>query len=268
MRWVLTKGKLPTATWIDVVTTAHRVGLRSSSTMMFGHVDQPHHWLSAPTGAGEHPGRDWWVHRVRAAVVRASVGAAVPGWGGTARSDHPREPGGPCCGPVAASWSDRPHSDVLGEVGLDWLSGDASLEEPTTSAAPSWRRRSVGWPAASTAQRGRPVNWSTWRPRWIARVDSARPLTARFRLERQAVAADVRRVALRGVESEEIPGVPRRNFSIDRCRSPAADCLAQRPKTRSDLQEYRDVSSPGVTNRSLPAVKIRVTNTRQGLDFG
>lgn len=45
VRWVLTKGKLPTATWIDVVTTAHRVGLRSSSTMMYGHVDHPRHWV-------------------------------------------------------------------------------------------------------------------------------------------------------------------------------------------------------------------------------
>jgi FO synthase len=45
VRWVLTKGKLPTQTWIDVVTTAHRVGLRSSSTMMYGHVDNPRHWV-------------------------------------------------------------------------------------------------------------------------------------------------------------------------------------------------------------------------------
>lgn len=45
VRWVLTKGKLPTATWIEVVTTAHEVGIRSSSTMMYGHVDQPRHWL-------------------------------------------------------------------------------------------------------------------------------------------------------------------------------------------------------------------------------
>ncbi|MFI1797834.1 bifunctional FO biosynthesis protein CofGH [Streptomyces sp. NPDC020379] len=45
VRWVLTKGKLPTATWIDVVRTAHEVGIRSSSTMMYGHVDQPRHWL-------------------------------------------------------------------------------------------------------------------------------------------------------------------------------------------------------------------------------
>jgi FO synthase len=45
VRWVLTKGKLPAQTWIDVVSTAHRVGLRSSSTMMYGHVDHPRHWV-------------------------------------------------------------------------------------------------------------------------------------------------------------------------------------------------------------------------------
>jgi FO synthase len=45
VRWVLTKGKLPAAAWIDIVTTAHRLGIRSSSTMMYGHVDNPTHWV-------------------------------------------------------------------------------------------------------------------------------------------------------------------------------------------------------------------------------
>ena len=45
VRWILTKGKLPTASWVEVVTAAHRLGMPTSSTMMFGHVDQPHHWL-------------------------------------------------------------------------------------------------------------------------------------------------------------------------------------------------------------------------------
>ncbi|MFF9816545.1 bifunctional FO biosynthesis protein CofGH [Streptomyces sp. NPDC014006] len=45
VRWVLTKGKLPAATWIEVIETAHELGIRSSSTMMYGHVDQPRHWL-------------------------------------------------------------------------------------------------------------------------------------------------------------------------------------------------------------------------------
>ncbi|WP_425570984.1 bifunctional FO biosynthesis protein CofGH [Rugosimonospora acidiphila] len=45
VRWVLTKGKLPAATWIEVVSTAHELGIRSSATMMYGHVDHPRHWL-------------------------------------------------------------------------------------------------------------------------------------------------------------------------------------------------------------------------------
>ncbi len=45
IRWVLTKGKLPTAQWLEVVRTAHEVGLPSSSTMMYGHVDAPSHWV-------------------------------------------------------------------------------------------------------------------------------------------------------------------------------------------------------------------------------
>jgi FO synthase len=46
VRWILTKGKLPAATWVEVVGTAHEVGLRSSATMMYGHVDSPRHWLT------------------------------------------------------------------------------------------------------------------------------------------------------------------------------------------------------------------------------
>jgi FO synthase len=45
VRWILTKGKLPTAAWVEVVTTAHDVGLPSTATMMYGHVDQPRHWV-------------------------------------------------------------------------------------------------------------------------------------------------------------------------------------------------------------------------------
>jgi FO synthase len=46
VRWVLTKGKLPTAQWIEVITTAHALGIPSTSTMMYGHVDEPRHWVA------------------------------------------------------------------------------------------------------------------------------------------------------------------------------------------------------------------------------
>jgi FO synthase len=46
VRWVLTKGKLPAAAWIDVITTAHDLGMRTTATMMYGHVDTPAHWVA------------------------------------------------------------------------------------------------------------------------------------------------------------------------------------------------------------------------------
>ena len=46
VRWVLTKGKLPADAWEEIVRTAHGLGIRSSSTIMFGHVDAPPHWVA------------------------------------------------------------------------------------------------------------------------------------------------------------------------------------------------------------------------------
>jgi FO synthase len=46
VRWLLTKGKLPADTWEEIVRTAHGLGIRSSSTIMFGHVDAPPHWVA------------------------------------------------------------------------------------------------------------------------------------------------------------------------------------------------------------------------------
>ncbi|MGH2830469.1 MAG: hypothetical protein ACRDJM_08285, partial [Actinomycetota bacterium] len=43
---VLTKGKLPADTWEEIVRTAHGLGIRSTSTIMFGHVDAPPHWVA------------------------------------------------------------------------------------------------------------------------------------------------------------------------------------------------------------------------------
>ena len=46
VRWVLTKGKLPADTWEEIVRTAHDLGIPSSSTIMYGHVDAPPHWVA------------------------------------------------------------------------------------------------------------------------------------------------------------------------------------------------------------------------------
>jgi len=44
VRRVICPDKVTTAQWFEVHDTAHRVGLRSNATMMFGHVEAPRHW--------------------------------------------------------------------------------------------------------------------------------------------------------------------------------------------------------------------------------
>jgi FO synthase len=44
VRHVICPDKVTTAQWLAVHDTAHRVGLRSNVTMMFGHVDGPRNW--------------------------------------------------------------------------------------------------------------------------------------------------------------------------------------------------------------------------------
>ena len=44
IRNIICPDKLNTAQWLEVMRAAHAVGLRSTATIMFGHVEQPRHW--------------------------------------------------------------------------------------------------------------------------------------------------------------------------------------------------------------------------------
>jgi FO synthase subunit 2 len=45
VRDVISRGRISTRQWLEVVTTAHRLGIRTTSTMMYGHVETPAHWV-------------------------------------------------------------------------------------------------------------------------------------------------------------------------------------------------------------------------------
>src|ERR1700686_3580781 len=45
IRHILSANKLSTAQWIEVIRTAHRCGIRSTSTLMYGHTETPDHWV-------------------------------------------------------------------------------------------------------------------------------------------------------------------------------------------------------------------------------
>ena len=44
IRRLICPDKLGTGEWLSVVATAHELGIRSTATIMFGHVEQPIHW--------------------------------------------------------------------------------------------------------------------------------------------------------------------------------------------------------------------------------
>jgi 7,8-didemethyl-8-hydroxy-5-deazariboflavin synthase CofH subunit len=46
VRFVLSRNKLSTEQWKQVIRTAHQCGIRSTSTLMYGHVETPAHWVN------------------------------------------------------------------------------------------------------------------------------------------------------------------------------------------------------------------------------
>jgi FO synthase len=46
IRQILSRNKLSTEQWQQVIRTAHACGIRSTSTLMYGHVETPTHWVN------------------------------------------------------------------------------------------------------------------------------------------------------------------------------------------------------------------------------
>ncbi len=46
IRFILSRNKLTTEQWKAVIRTAHGCGIRSTSTLMYGHVETPEHWVN------------------------------------------------------------------------------------------------------------------------------------------------------------------------------------------------------------------------------
>ena len=45
IRQQLSPNKLPAARWVEIITTAHELGIPTTSTMMYGHVEEPADWV-------------------------------------------------------------------------------------------------------------------------------------------------------------------------------------------------------------------------------
>ena len=113
---IICPDKVTTDQWLAVHDAAHRVGLRSNVTLMFGHVDTPRS-LGAPpparTRAAAPLGR---VHRVRAAAVRADGGADLPPGTRARGPDLPRDAARPRGRAARAPPGDHEHPGLVGEA--------------------------------------------------------------------------------------------------------------------------------------------------------
>jgi FO synthase subunit 2 len=45
IRDVIARGRITVQQWIEVITTAHALGIRTTSTIMYGHIETPAHWV-------------------------------------------------------------------------------------------------------------------------------------------------------------------------------------------------------------------------------
>ena len=71
VRFVLSRNKLSTAQWKEVIRTAHQCGIRSTSTLMYGHVETPDALGQSALASSRNSAADRRLHRVRSAGLRA-----------------------------------------------------------------------------------------------------------------------------------------------------------------------------------------------------
>jgi len=45
IRDTISRGRITVDQWLEVITTAHALGIRTTSTIMYGHVETPAHWI-------------------------------------------------------------------------------------------------------------------------------------------------------------------------------------------------------------------------------
>ena len=91
VRHVLSRNKLSTAQWREVIETAHQCGIRSTSTMMYGHTETPEHWVNQLLLLREIQSRTGGftefvplgLHSRQHVAVRAGTGARRRNPGGT-----------------------------------------------------------------------------------------------------------------------------------------------------------------------------------------
>ena len=88
--------KIRTSQWAEVMLTAHELGLRSTSTIMFGHIDDADSWANHFEGTSRNPAAHRRAHRIRATAIRSHGVSHLSPRSGASRTDVGRGCVDPC----------------------------------------------------------------------------------------------------------------------------------------------------------------------------
>ena len=116
MRRVICPDKVTTAQWLAVHDAAHRVGLRSNVTLMFGHVETPRSVGSPSPPRARAAAALGRIHRVRAAALRPDGGADLPPGSRATRADVPRDAARPRCRATRTAPGDHERPGLVGQA--------------------------------------------------------------------------------------------------------------------------------------------------------
>ena len=117
VRAVICPDKIATDQWLSVMEAAHGLGLRSTATIMFGHVDSPRHWARHLLRVRALQERTGGFNRIRAASLRRDGGAALSQRPRSARADLARSCAHARGGEARAQPGHRQHPDLVGQDG-------------------------------------------------------------------------------------------------------------------------------------------------------
>jgi len=78
VREILSHKKVDVAAWVEIITTAHSLGVPTTSTVMYGHVETPRHVVNHLDLLRTIQKQTHGFHRVRAAALHPSEYRAFP----------------------------------------------------------------------------------------------------------------------------------------------------------------------------------------------
>ena len=117
VRAIICPDKVTTAQWLEVVETAHLVGILTTATIMFGHVDRPRHWANHLFIFESLQARSGGIHRIRSPAVCTDGNADTSSWSQSPRADISRgrvDARGRAAGAASAH---PEHPDIVGQNG-------------------------------------------------------------------------------------------------------------------------------------------------------